>query len=97
MNFISYLNFKYLIILGTENGPAYDSSHPAQFSKIPGSKSTNITPRKKGPNGVTRNSEEIDEENEYQGIETSTKDNYQANTVAKEETETTRGKHFVPP
>jgi len=74
----------------TENGPAYDSSHPAQFSKIPGSKSTNITPRKKGPNGVTRNSEEIDEENEYQGIETSTKDNYQANTVAKEETATAR-------
>ena len=31
------------------------------------------------------------------GIETSTKDNYQANTVAKEETETTRGKHFVLP
>ena len=46
---------------------------------------------------MTRNSEEIDEENEYQGIEISTKDNYQATTVAKEDTETGKGKHFVPP
>merc|ERR1719167_1783757 len=49
-------NTQKLMSSRTENGPAYDSSHPTQFSKVPGSKSTNITPGKKGSTGVTRNS-----------------------------------------
>ena len=84
------------MILGTENGSVYDSSQPAQFSNITVSQSTNIMPGKKGSNGLTKESEEIDNGNEHQGMELSTKDNYHASTAANEDTDAGIGTSFVP-